>query len=251
MNEVSLKFGSLLLDNTNNITISNISVKASKTVQTNKIPKTIGSIAEESQLAYLSITVEGDIAGNDYDELRTNLDALRAGLNDGFQKFTTDDDRYIMAQLKDFNKSFSSLRLHATWSATFIAHYPIWLSETEHEDERVPTSTVGYVINNAGNAPARIKVEVTAPGGGIADACKIENSTTGKSFQYRGTITQYETLEVDNRYDTDDFQVLNDGVDDHTNFEGDFLTLEPGDNTIVYTGTANAIVKITHRDAYY
>jgi phage-related protein len=251
MNEVSLKFGSLLLDNTNNITISNISVKPSKNVQTNKIPQTIGSIAEEAQIAYLTITVEGDIAGNDADDLRTNLDALHAGLNNGFQKFTTDDDRYIIAQLKDFNKSYTSLRLHATWTATFIAHFPLWLSETEHTDERVPTSTVGYTINNAGNAPTRIKVEVTAPGGGIAYACKIENSITGKSFQYSGTIAAGEKLEVDNRYDTDDFQVLNDGVDDHTNFEGDFLTLEPGNNTIVYTGTANAIVKITHKDAYY
>ncbi len=118
-------------------------------------------------------------------------------------------------------------------------------------DERVPTSGVGYTITNAGNAPARVKIEVTAPGGDITDNLKIENTTTGKSFQFRGTVAGYTTLEIDNRYDTDDFQVLNDSVNEYTNFEGDFITLDPGNNTIKYTGTANAIVKITWRNCWY
>jgi hypothetical protein len=250
-NEISLTFGSLALSNTNNITISNISVKENKNVQTSKIPVTDGSIAETARRVFLTITVEGDIAGSGYDDLRTNLDALRAGLQNGIQEFTTDDDRYIKAQMKDFDYTITTMRILATWRATFVAHYPFWLSEASHEDERVPVSGVGYTINNAGNAPARAKIEITAPGGDITDNCKIENSTTNQSFQYRGTIEEYTDLEVDNRYDTDDFEVLNDGVDNHTNFEGDFITLNPGDNTIVFTGTANAIVKITHRDCWY
>lgn len=249
-NEISLKFGTLELDDTNNITISRVSVKVGKNVPTTKIPQTIGSVAEEAEEAYKTIAIEGDIAGNDYDDLRTNLDSLRAGLQ-GIDKLTTDDDRYINCQLKDFDFSYTTLRTHANWKATFVAHFPLWLAETATEDERTPTSTVGYVIANAGNAPTRIKIEVTAPAGGIADACKIENTTTGKSLQYRGTIDAAEVLEVDNRYDTDDFEVLNNGVDDHVNFEGDFLTLNPGNNTIVYTGTAGAVIKITHRNAWY
>jgi len=250
-NEIQLKFGSLELDDTNNITISGISAKENKSVQATKIPVTDGSIAETGRRISLTITVEGDIAGSDVDDLRTNLDALRAGLQDGMQKFTLDDDRYITAQLKDFDYSYTTLRLRATWRAVFLAHYPFWLSETEHEDERTPTSGVGYTINNAGNAPARVKIEITAPAGGIADNCKIENTTTNKSFQYRGTINATETLEVDNRYNTDDFEVLNDGDDDHANFEGDFIYLDHGNNTIVFTGTAGATIKITHRDTYY
>ena len=35
------------------------------------------------------------------------------------------------------------------------------------------------------------------------------------------------------------------------NFEGDFIELEPGDNTIVFTGTAGAGVKISFRASYY
>jgi len=411
-NEIQIKFGTLELDSTNNITIGDINVKENKNIQASKIPVTDGSIAETARRISLTITVEGDIAGSNYDNLRTNLDALRAGLQNGMQKFTTDDDRYIIAQMKDFDYTLSSMRILATWRATFLAHYPFWLASRKNElsnfgfeswsagtsvapdgwtlggtgsisressiiklgtysckltspganllynranafisnkgvtywqgrtitfgcwvyatvanraylqlgddssgasssyhtgdstwqwlttshtllasgltqivvdvrieggatsayfdgamcvegesidtdlgfdqtDTRVPTSGIGYVLTNNGNAPARVKIEVTAPGGNITDNLKIENTTTGKSLQFRGTITEYTDLEIDNRYDTDDFEVLNNGADDHANLEGDFLTLQPGNNTIVYTGTVNAIIAISWRDTYY
>lgn len=250
-NEITIKFGSLALDSTNNITIGNISIKEVKPVTTTSIPKTDGTIAEIAKRTAIQIQVEGDISGSEYDDLRTKIDALKAALQNGLQKFITDNDRYIYAQLKDFEFTYEVMRTFATWRATFIAHYPFWLSETEHTDARTPTSGVGYTINNAGNAPVRVKIEVTAPAGGIADNCQIENTTRGELMKYRGTIAATKILEVDNRYDTDDFEVKNDGVDDHANFEGDFIMLSPGDNTIKYTGTASATVKIYWRDGWY
>ncbi len=250
-NEISLKFGSLALSDTNNITIGGISIKESKSVKQYSIPKIDGSVGEVAKRSSLTITVEGDIAGTDYDDLRTNLDALKAGLQNGLQKFTKDDDRYIMAQLKDFDFKYGFLRRFADWSASFVAAYPFWLSETVYTDERTPTSGVGYTIANSGNAPTRVKAEFTAPGGGVSDSLQMENTTRGELLKYRGDIAGYETLEIDNRYDTDDFQVLNDGVDDHPNFEGDFLNLSAGNNTMKFTGTANVIVKLTYRYAWY
>ena len=248
---ISVTFGTLSLDSTNNITCKPLTEKSGKPVQTTNIPVTDGAIAEEAKLGPKTITIEGDIAGTSHDDLRTNLDALHAGLlGQGIAKLTKDNERYIYCQLKDFSYSYGHLTSFATWSATFIAHFPFWLAETPTTDERVPTSEEGYVLANAGNAPTRVKVEITADGE-IADDCKVENVTTVKSFQYRGTIATTKKLEVDNRYDTDDFQVLNDSANDHTNFEGDFLTLNPGNNTIKYTGTVGATVLITYRKAWY
>jgi phage-related protein len=250
---IQLTFGSLALDSTNNITISRISEKTSKSVQTISIPVTDGAIAETARIGPKTITIEGDIAGTSYDNLRTNLDALHAGLLNGLQKLTKDSERYIYCQLKEFSYAYDHMALRATWSASFVAHFPFWLSETEYTDSRIPTSGENYgnpAINNAGNAPTRLKVEITADGE-IADACKMENVTTVKSFQFRGTILTTKKLEVDNRYDTDDFQVLNNSVDEHTNFEGDFLTLNPGNNTIKYTGTAGSTVLLTWRSCWY
>lgn len=249
-NEIQIKFNSFNLDDGSTFVIDSIQVEENKSVNTHKIPKTDGSIAETAKRESLSISVKGTIGSSDYDALRSNLDSLKAAVHDGLQKFTMDDDRYIMAQISSFKKSWITFRTLLSFDISFVAHFPFWLSETEHTDERTPTSGVGYTINNAGNAPTRCKIEVTAPAGGISDNLKIENQTNGKSYQFRGTVAAGEKLEVDNRYDTDDFEVLNDGADDHANFEGDFITLEPGDNTIVYTGTAGATVKITHRDCW-
>ncbi len=247
---ISLTFGTLVLDTTNNITISRISEKSTKPVQSTNIPVTDGAIAETAKIGPKTITIEGDIAGTSYDNLRTNLDALHAGLMNGLQKLTKDNERYINCQLKDFSYVYDHLTRRATWSASFVAHFPFWLAETATTDSRAPTSTVGYAVTNSGNAPTRLKVEITADGA-IADACKFENTTTVKTFQFRGTIATTKKLEVDNRYDTDDFQVLNDGVDSHTNFEGDFLTLNAGSNTVKYTGTAGPTVLLTWRSCWY
>ncbi|MEI8350098.1 MAG: hypothetical protein WCI77_08080 [Candidatus Omnitrophota bacterium] len=248
-NEISLKFGSLTFSNT--IVISDIDIKDDLQVSLTAIPNSCGSVAELAKRKYLTISVEGSVSGSDVDDLRANIDTLKAALYNGLQKFTKDDDRYIYAQLKNFNKTYKSAQKLALFTATFIAHFPFWLSETEHEDDRTPTSGVGYTLNNAGNAKPRVKIEITAPAGGISDNIKIENTTNGQSFQYRGDLAVGEVLEVDNRYDTDDFEVLNDSTDDTVNFEGDFIELEPGNNTIVFTGTAGATVKITHRDCWY
>lgn len=469
-NEIKFNFGILDLDNNNNITIANISVKEKKNIQLAKIPKSDGSVAEIARREALTISVEGDIAGSDYDDLRTNKDTLKAGLLNGIQEFRNDDDRYIKAQCQSIDFDDVAFRILSKWRTQFIAHYPFWLSgvdkytklllhcngqdgatafiddatgktvtvsgnaqidtaqsvfggasglfdgtgdylsladsddwnfgagdftidfripfttlagliyflghrtdndnvfyvgvnvngelviyleesnvvrwnvttsgagiaintwyhialvksgssvkiyingvcptngswtdavawpdftgnltfgaatneggsagcltgwmgeiriskgiarwtadftpptvaySSQHTDIRTPTSGVGYTINNAGNAPARVKIEVTAPGGGIADNCQIENTTRGELCKYRGTIAAADVLEIDNHYDTDDFEVLNDGVSDMKNFEGDFIMLSPGDNTIEYTGTAGAQIKLTFRDTYY
>ena len=248
---VQVYFGTLHLDSTNNITCKPPTEKGGKPIQTTNIPMTDGAVAETAKLGPKTITLEGDIAGASYEGLRTNLAALKAGLlGQGLAKLTLDDERYIYCQMKDLDFRYGHMSRFATWTATFIAHFPFWLAETATTDSRVPTSGAGYTITNAGNAPTRLKVEITAAGA-IADACKVENTTTVKSFQFRGTIAAGKKLEVDNRYDTDDFEVLNDSVDAHANYEGDFLTLNPGDNTIKYTGTAGPTVLLTYRKAWY
>jgi len=247
---ISLTFGSLALDSTNNITISRISEKSGKPVQAYNIPVTDGAIAETAKLGPKAITVEGDIAGTSYDNLRTNLDTLHSGLMNGLQKLTKDNERYIYCQLKDFSYAYDHLSRRATWSAQFIAHYPFWLSENPGSSVTSPSSGVGYQVTNNGNAPTRVKVTIT-PTAQMADACQFENTTKGQTFQYRGTVAANQALEVDNRYDTDDFEVLNNSADDHDNFEGDFVDLNAGANTVEFTGTASTAVSLLWRDAWY
>jgi len=250
-NEITIDFGTLNLKYTNYITIGKIAVKERKPARVHNIPKTDGAIREIAKRAGFVITIEGDVSGSDYDDLRSNLDTLKAGLQNGEQKFTTDDDRYVMAQLQNFSYDYVTLKTLAKWKATFLSHYPFWLSETETTDTRTPTSGSGYTINNGGNAPTRVKVEIV-PTNACNDDCQLENTTESLLCKFRGNIGAGNTLEIDNRYDSDDFEVLNNGTDEHTNFEGDFIYLAAGDNTIEFTGGSNDIqVKLYYRDAYY
>ncbi len=251
-NEITIDFGTLNLDGTNNIAISNISIKEKTSLKTSFIPKSDGSIAETAKRVLLNISVDGDIGGSDYDDLRTNIDTLKAGLLNGKQKFTLDDDRYIMAQLQNFSSTFEWIRTLAKWKASFIAHYPFWLAESASNDSRSPTSDVAYNVTNSGNAPARVKVRITNnSGGSIADDIAFTNTTNGDNFRFTGTLVDEKVLEVDNRYDTDDFEVLNDGADGHANYEGDFITLDPGVNAVKYLGTTAVNVELDWRGTYY
>jgi phage-related protein len=248
-NEISIKFNSLAIDSSTHC-VSKIEYSSSNVVSQHDIPKSNETIIETPKRGPLNISMDGTTIGTEYDDLRTNIDALRVALKAGSQKFTIDDDRYVMAVLKSFKYEIVKYRRMAKWSADFIAGFPYWLAENATSDERVPTSGVTYNLTNAGNAPARCKVEVTASGGAIANNCLISNTTNGEGFNFTGTIANTKKLEVDNRYDTGDFEVLNDGTDAHLSFEGDFITLDPGVNAVSFTGTAATTVKFSWRDTY-
>lgn len=248
-NEITIKFNSLALDSTT-FTVSKIDYSCSDIVSQHDIPKSNETIIETPKRGVLNIGVDGTVIGTDYDNLRTNLDTLKATLRAGKQKFILDDDRYVMAVLKSFKYEIVVYRRMAKWSADFVCGFPYWLAENATTDSRNPTSGVTYELTNNGNAPARCKVIITAAGGAIADDCLVANTTNGEGFNFRGTIANTKALEVDNRYDTDFYEVLNDGTDAHVNFEGDFITLDPGVNAVRFTGVAGTTVAFTWRDTY-
>lgn len=251
---IQLKFGTLSLDSTINVTISGISEKSAKPVQTYNIPVTDGAVAETAKLGPKTITIQGDIAGTSYDNLRSNIDNLHSGLlGQGLAKLTKDNERYIYCQLKDFSYAYDHLTRRATWSASFTAHYPFWLAETATTDHKAPgqaVSGVGYTVTNEGNAPARVKV-IIDPIDSLTDLCKFENTTLGQAFQYRGLVGSTDYLEVDNRFDSDDFEVLLTSVDDMVNFEGDFITLTSGPNTVEFTGAESTDIIMMWRSCWY
>ena len=252
MATVQLKFGSFSFDNTNDITVKSITEKSGKPVQVVSIPLSDGGITETARLKEKVITIEGDIVGSSFDNLRSKIDALYAGLMGlGVQALTKDNERYIMCQLKDFSHGYDHMTRRATWSAQFVAHYPFWLGITWSTDTRTPTSGTSFVLTNNGNAPTRVKVEITAPSDvGIGDSCQVENVTRNELFKYRGSIGKSKVLVVDNRVVTDDFIVTNDSVSDFPNFEGDFLHLSSGLNSIRLTGT-QGVTTLTWRNTWY
>jgi hypothetical protein len=172
-NEITIKFNAFSLDDGSTYAVENISIKETKRVSSHKIPGSNSSVAEEAERESLAISMSGSVMNTDYDALRTSVDALKAALYDGLQKFITDDDRYIMAQLTSFSYNYKTIRRMAVFEAEFEANYPVWQAETATESDTTPTSGVGYTVTNNGNAPARCKIEITAPSIGVSDNIKF------------------------------------------------------------------------------
>lgn len=248
-NEIQITFNSVNLSS-GDFTISNISEKLDNDLTFYNVPSTDGGIAEEAKKKQLIISVDGEVTGDNYDDLRSNLGTLKVAFASGKKQFTKDDDRYCNAQLQNFTYEYVTMRTYARYKASFLANYPFWLGASENSDIRTPTSGTGYTLTNNGNANARCKILVTTPSWGFNNNLQIENTTASLTCKYTGVANSADVVEFDNRYDTDDFEVLVTGVVAFKNFEGDFFYLEPGVNEIVYTGPTGASVAIYWRDTY-
>lgn len=254
-NEVSLAIGSFTLDDaTNKIAIEDLNFAIAKSIRESDTPKSHGSIVAIGKRRAMRVRVRGTIIGTAYDNLRSNLDNLKAAIeDDAYQKLTTDDDRFLWVQYGNFNHEPLNIRTFNKFSFDMIAEYPFWLSATLNSSSAVRTSGVAFNVTNAGNAIARAKITITNGSGSTAtDDLRIDNNTTGERFQYRGALLNTKALVVNNLVDARDLAVENDGVDDIADFEGDFISLNPGVNSLVLTTSKSGItVAVAHRDTWF
>ena len=251
--EIDINIGTFDLDSANNIAVEDININVAKSIQEFDLPKFHGSVIPIGKRKSLSVRIRGTITGSNYDNLRSKLDGLKAGFESSSeQNLTLDDDRILKVQYRNFSYSYKTLRTFADFSVDLVAADPFWYAASVTINDQNPAiSGSSYVVNNPGNAPTRVKVQISNSGGSITDDCRLENQTTGEVMQYRGTVATGQDLIVNNRMDSQDLLVTNNGVDDIKKFEGDFITLNPGNNTIVFTGTSGTRVRLHYRAAHY
>ena len=251
-NEIDIEIGTFDLDSTNDIAIETLSFNISKAISSTLLARYDGSVIPYAKRKEIVAKVSGTIIGSDYDDLRSNLDALKNALESTAEyKLTTDDDRYLMVQYRGFGYSFKRLRTFANYSFELVASDPFFYSETLDSNTSLTSAAPSVAITNSGNATTRLKITVTAGASPIVDDLKIQNTTMGWTIQYRGTIAATKALVINFRVDQADFTVVNDGTADMKNFEGDLPLMQAGSNTITLTTAVGSIVvTIAKRDAY-
>jgi phage-related protein len=91
-------------------------------------------------------------------------------------------------------------------------------------------------------------IRISAVGGDITRGLRIENITTGKYFIIGAQIDSGKYIEID----TDLLTVVDqDGTNQIANFNGDFLKLAAGTNSIKWTGSTGAhTLAMTFRGKY-
>lgn len=252
-NEVTISLNSLSLSSTNNIAIEDINVAISKAIKQADLPKAHGSIIPIGFRKDIIFKIKGTVIASDYDALRTNLDTIKSTIESSSEySFILDDDRFMKVQYRSFSYAWKKIRTFATFTFDLIASDPLWWGNTLNSSTPAWTTGVSFNVTNNGNAPTRAKITITAGGVAVSDDIKVQNSTTGDIFKYRGAISSAQALIVNNKVDATDLAVTNNGSDDIVNFEGDFITLNPGVNAIVFTSAiAGSTFKIEWRDAWY
>lgn len=252
MANIDIDLGSFDLSSSNGIAVADIKFSVARQLRQSELVGANGSVIPIANRKSIQAQVSLSVKGSDYTDLRSKVDALLSALEQtSYQKLTLDDERFLMVQYSNPNYSWKNFRTLAIFSFTLTAPDPFWYSETLQSDTRTPTSGVAYNWTNNGNARTRAKLTLTNKSGStITDNIKFENVTTGEVFEFEGALLNNKALIVNNRVDSEDVVITNDGVDCNGEFYGDLITLNPGTNSLKYTGAASVEVKIEDRDAW-
>ncbi len=213
------------------------------------IPQKHGSVAQAPYLKSRKISIKGMIHNSTEASSLTELLALQAALLAGENKFYHRSDRYIDC----YCRKIDALPEKGTDKAVLevkielLAKSPFYIAAgaSTSDVNNATGSTLLFNINNNGNAFSEPIIYICATGGTINNQIQLKNVTKDDIFNYRGILNNGLTLQID----TKDYEVLNNGVDGLSDYEGDFLTVVAGSNNFQYVGMTCRIT-IEHRDRY-
>jgi phage-related protein len=228
---------------------------ASRVIPVQKLPMAHGARSITGYMDAKVITVQGQlyVGPMTLTDYRTRLDALRAALAAGPASLYLWSDRYYRnAQAQDrTNYVATGFGRLGDIDIEFTCPDPFQYAETlDSTTEAVSATGETFAVVTAGNAPSVPVLAITAEGSGAKTiAWTITNQTTGESFTLTGSVTGGDVITVD---------CLNHaaaigGTDRMDLFDGQWLTLAVGSNTLEETTGAATISQIivTRRDRWY
>lgn len=119
---------------------------------------------------------------------------------------------------------------------------PVAITQSDLTDEEL-----NAIITNEGSEASDPVFVIEGPGTGFT----VTNVTTGKSFFLSTTLVEGDFVTIDVREGT---VVLNDTTNIYNDFTGDFISLEPGDNQFEFTVGSDldvtTLLNVSYRSAY-
>lgn len=217
-------------------------------IQENDIPRRHGSVIQTPYLNSRKIRIKGTLHSNSSTTTQQQLMVMQAALMVGERAMQYRSDRYINCRMKSMKPSFPE-GLDMTIVAVdinMVAGVPFFYSAgASYSDVQTPSGvTLLFDIGNGGNVFSEPVFSICATGGTISDDIELKNVTNGQLFKFRGAVGNGLTIVIDSA----ELTVLNNGADGLSNFEGDFLTLEAGTNTLQFAGmTCRLTTKYKYR----
>jgi hypothetical protein len=222
-------------------------IQRGRTIGSQKLARATGNRQTAGSRNGISIALRVPIVKGPFDtsDHRTRVDALRAALAVGPARFWLYSDRYYrcceaQAEPEDFGDTgFNRVdEMHVT----IIGPDPLMFSSTDSTDTWTsPTSGGTRTVTAGGNAPAAPSLSLTVGGSGAETIdWEIENSTTGEVFTLAGDVTAGDVIVVNTLAKT-----VKIGTTDRKDlFDGLFLSLAAGANSLTNTQTASSIASL-------
>lgn len=214
-------------------------------------PRRHGAILSEAVVEDARrIQIKGTLMADTPEELRDILDDLGELFMRRNKRLQLWDDRYRFSYKSDFTFAYiigSAMRA-VDFDLAFFCPDPFWYSTTgDTEPYELNTGhTVidvtnsiyrrAFTLTNNGKVTVYPKITVTAGASVPLTTITVRNLTQGLYFVYTGTIAVTKSLVVNPNL----LIVTNDGEEDLTNFNGDFLGLRMGANSMEIEGTTPA-----------
>lgn len=231
----------------------------SQTIGRGKLPRQHGARQLRGFLDEHRFTVRGGDrleCGMGATPLRDKLDALYAALagQGPVNFYAGESDRFYRC----VQCEAVSPILEGRWGErvarvdiSLVTDDPFRYSTTENANtEAIAASGETWVVPTGGNAPAAPVIEATVGGAGAQTiAFEIENQTTGQAFTLAGTVVGGQVIVVDPLAET----VMIGSQDRMDLFDGEFLSLAVGANTLAETYTSGSLtqVKTIWRNRWY
>ena len=191
------------------------------------------------------ISWSGDLVSDDVFTLRRSLMAvLRQQGTMKLIKFTTYDDLELQCEAEIIR--VVNPYTHKIHSFLIEAMAPDWRFFSQEEFETVVDDGFAEIADNDGNEETDPTFKINGPGTSFI----VTNNTTEKSFTIKRTIEEGDYIEVNVK---DRTVKLNGTTLIYSNFEGDFIALEPGENEIEFNavnGAGTTSLSVFFRNAY-
>lgn len=249
MAQILIKYDDLDLSNV----VTELEVSSPTRVNPIAVPKRHGAlIVEPAVMDARRISMRGIVQEQDSETLRTTMDNMSKVFARHNKKLRIYDDRYINAYVltSGWVPIEGTVFASAAFTVDFFCADPFWYLDATQTDNRTLNSSdtqiditnnyyrEQFTFTNNGNAWQYPVFEVTATN--QLTRIVIENVTTGRKITYTGTVLVGNKLKVD----CGQFLVTNNNTEDLINFNGSFLWLVPGANTLRYEGSIVAEYKM-------
>ena len=243
----TLNFGGYEFPN-QTFTLKNLDL--ANNIKEDNIARKHGANIQAPYLKSRKLSVSGMIHNTTEDASLTELLDMQKNLLAGENKLYYRSDRYIncYAQKIKPNEIEGGGKALLDVDIDFIAQNPFFYmaaaSYSVEESHAGGTNT--FAINYSGNVFSEPKVYVCATGGTISSMEMWNITNNNQSFQFTGQINNGLTI----AFDTELFTVLNNAVDGITYFNGEFLTIIPGNNQFQFSGITCTIT-VDYKDRWY